>query len=475
MKQNKLRDTLAKWQTVLADSDSVRHPTIERFPPLNIKKIASDLKLEERGTERGQANLPSEGAKDLDNVEIEIVQVVHDEMQKSRSRFEANQSTYEDRYYRLSDIREYGSFETEARNSLSEFKKDIDDGLNQLQIVSERLRETADERRSFKTKHKLDRTAHYPDGGSVVLRWGLILLLFLIESFANANFLAKGSDYGLLGGWVEAIAISFLNIGFALVIGLFVIREMWHRNLFRKLWGFMGLCMWLAFAVTFNLLVAHYRETAGIITEISGFLFSEFLANPVGINEFQSWMLFGIGVLFAIITLLDALNMDDLYPFYGKLTRKYERLRIQYKNLRSELIDRNSETRTDLTDLMSSATAESDKQSSERKAILFNNKEDQLAFNNFLEKCEFDCNQLLTIYREANIVSRGSSAPAYFSQSFQFDKFPYRNFSVELAEVLEEVTRFQESLRTVIKDFFDAFDDTTYPQLSDITNKSNGK
>ena len=47
------------------------------------------------------------------------------------------------------NLREYGTFETEARNSLSEFKKDVDDGLNQLQIVSEQLKETADERRSF--------------------------------------------------------------------------------------------------------------------------------------------------------------------------------------------------------------------------------------------------------------------------------------------------------------------------------------
>ena len=475
MKQTKLRDTLAKWQTELSDSDSVRRPSIERFPPLNTEKIAKDLNLEERGTERGKDNLPAKDDETFDVVEEEILQVVRDEIHKSRVRFETNQSTYEDRYYRLYNLREYGTFETEARNSLSEFKKDVDDGLNQLQIVSEQLKETADERRSFKAKNKLDRTAHYPDGGVTVLRWGLIALLFLIESFANANFLAKGSDYGLIGGWVEAIAISFLNIGFALIIGLSVIREMWHRNFFRKLWGLFGLCLWVAFTVVFNLLVAHYREAAGIITEISGFVFSEFVADPFGIDEFQSWMLFGIGVLFAVITLLDALKMDDLYPFYGKLTRKYERLRIQYKNLRSDLIDLNTETRTNLTDLLSSATEETDKHSSERKVILINCNDEQRAFKNFLEKCNQDCNHLLNTYRAANTASRSDPAPSYFAESFEVGDISYSEFPVDLADTMEEVARFKGNLQAVIKDFFDAFDDTTYPQLSDITINSNGE
>ena len=96
MKQTKLRDTLAKWQTELSDSDSVRRPTIERFSPLNTEKFANNLKLEERGAERGKENLPSTNAESLDDVEEKILQIVRDEIHKPRDRFDANQSTYEE-------------------------------------------------------------------------------------------------------------------------------------------------------------------------------------------------------------------------------------------------------------------------------------------------------------------------------------------------------------------------------------------
>ena len=475
MKQTSLKDTLSKWQDDLADTNSVRRPTIERFAPLNTKKIATELYIEKRAIDNGEKNLPAREANNLDDVEKEIVQVVRDEIYKSRERFEENQATYEERFYRMYNIEEYGSFETEARNMLSEFKKDVDDGLNQLEIISEQLKETADERRSFKAKNRLDRTAHYPDTAMIVLRWGLIAVLFLIESLANANFLAKGSDYGLIGGWVEAIAISFMNIGFSVIIGLFVLREIWHRQFFRKLWGLLGLTTWLAFTLVFNLLVAHYREQAGIITEISGYVFAEFVENPFGINEFQSWMLFGIGSLFAIISLLDALKMDDLYPFYGKLNRKYEKLRIQYMQLRGALIERHSDTRTYLTDLMSGASQETIKHGSERKEIIAICKEEQSDFENFLEQCNQDCNHLLNIYRVANIGSRGDGAPDYFSRSFQFEEIPARKFIIESAESMEDTARFQNNLNTMINDFFDTFDETTYPHLSEVTNESNGK
>ena len=475
MKQTSLKETLTKWQDDLADINSVRRPTIERFAPLNTKKIAKDLKIEQRAHENGSNNLPAREAKDLDEVEKEIVQVVREEINKSRQRFEENQKTYEDRFYRMYHIEEYGSFETEARNMLSEYKKDVDDGLNQLQIVAEPLKETADERRSFRTKNKLDRTAHYPDTAITVLRWGLIAVLFLVESLANANFLAKGSDYGLIGGWVEAIAISFMNIGFSVIIGLFVLRELWHRKFFRKLWGLFGLIIWLAFTLVFNLLVAHYREQAGIITEISSFVFAEFVENPFGINEFQSWMLFGIGSLFAVISLLDALKMDDLYPFYGKLNRKYEKLRLQYMRLRSGLIERHTDTRTDLTDLMSGASQETIKHSNERKEILVNCKKEQSEFEIFLKQCNQDCNHLLNIYRVANIGSRGDGPPDYFNQPFQFEEIPTRKFIIESTESKENTERFQSTLEATINEFFDTFDDTTYPPLSEVTKETNGE
>jgi hypothetical protein len=88
----------------------------------------------------------------------------------------------------------------------------------------------------------------------------------------------------------------------------------------RKIIGFLSLLGWLAFATIFNLLVAHYREAAGVFLEGGGAIALQALkTDPLGLAEFQSWVLFGIGALFAFIALIDSLSMDDPYPFYGKL------------------------------------------------------------------------------------------------------------------------------------------------------------
>ncbi len=475
MKPSRVKDTIAKLQTDLADSGTIKRPTIEPYSPLDTKKVSRKMKLASRGTERGSQDFPRTEDDGPDEVETEIIQFLQADIQKTKEQFEDSQSTYENRFYRSYNIMEYGMIETEARNSISEFKKSVDDGLSQLQISSERLRETADERRLFRKKNKLERTAHYPNSGVVFFRWSLVLLLFLIESLANANFLAKGNDYGLIGGWVEAIAISFMNIGAALVVGLFVTREMWHRNILRKLWGFIVTCSWIAFTLAFNLLVAHYRETSGIITEVAGFVFSEFTVNPLGIEDFQSWMLFGIGVLFAVITMLDALTMDDLYPFYGKLDRKYEDLRNEYSEHRSRLIEKLDETRTDSVESLKEASAEMDKHSSDRKTILVDCEEEQRKFKDYLKKCNLVCKKLLEIYRDANRMSRSEPAPAHFTSTYEFDDLEYYIFLPDPDYSNNNIDRFQNNLREVIKEFFTAFEDAvqSYPQLSEITQDSN--
>src|SRR5690606_21562128 len=103
--------------------------------------------------------------------------------------------------------------------------------------------------------------------------------------------------------------------------------------------GFVSLVLWIICAAGFNLWVAHYREAVGAFLEGGGKVAMQTLrTDPFGLTDFQSWVLFGIGALFAFIAFVDALSMDDPYPFYGKLDRALEDARAAYAEERDALI-----------------------------------------------------------------------------------------------------------------------------------------
>ncbi len=478
MTSTKLKDTLAKWQKDLSYTGSIHHKNIERFATLDVDAIEHKLHVEERGQERGEQDLPSADKRGLDEVEKEVVDLVLEDRSHNIDRFRQNEATYSDRFYRIDDLSEFSGFETDARDAISEFKKDIDDGLNRLEIVREQLAETADERRNFRTKNKLNRTAHYPNGGMLVLQWGIVILLFGVESITNGNFLAKGSDYGFIGGWIEAFAISLVNIGIAFLVGKLVVGQIWHRNFFRKIFGLIIVGVWIVATIAFNLLVAHYRETIGIITEIYGFVFTEFLNNPIGINDFESWMLFLIGLLFATITLIDVFKMDDAYPGYGKVDRKYEKLRIRYRLQRAESVDALTETKDNVVEDIKNGSSEVGKFASERKSILIHYHEERREFEKYLDHCNQVCNQLLEIYRNSNKNARKMPVPAHFRFIYELPKYNFSPSLLPSTEELRDLSSHQANLSKVIADFHNTFDSAleAFPNLADVTSPAdNGK
>jgi hypothetical protein len=90
--------------------------------------------------------------------------------------------------------------------------------------------------------------------------FGLLFLLIGIEAGLNGFFFAKGSEFGLLGGIGTAIGISFVNVLFAFVIGLFPMRWLNHRNYLVKLIGLIITVIGLAGILALHGFAAHYRD-----------------------------------------------------------------------------------------------------------------------------------------------------------------------------------------------------------------------
>ena len=457
--------------------DTIHEQKLELFCAIDVTKVAEKLSLHSRGAERGNKELPESNDEKLDEVEQEIVHLIEKDLDRNQKIYEDQANTYIERIALAGSTSDYTKIEIEAQDAIANFRKRIDEERSQLERKEENLKEVSNERRNFKKKHKLERTAHYPELGSRILRLGLIALLFLVEALANTPLLAKGSELGLTGGVTQAITIALLNIGIAAVTGYVGLRELFHRNLFRKLLGTIWLILWITITIAFNLLVAHYRELSEVLITDPGIpqqIMNEFIANPIGLDDFPSWVLFGIGILFALIALLDMFTLDDAYPFYGKLDRKYQRLCQEYADLRSEIIHELSAPRTEIAGEIAIAIDAIDKQENNRIHLQASWNGILAEYQTSIESLNNQCNQLLQIYRSANREARSSKSPDRFNDSIKIIRQP--NSSPEDLPILstKQTGNHVNNLRKIMDKFFDEFNSLSeeIPPLSAVTGGS---
>jgi len=420
-----LRDSLL---TLMERATTFPHdyrPSILSFLEIDIKKISKDLNLSERGRERGRKNEPPADSEIADDVEHEILEFIDGEVKKAHAALLDDLSTYAQRLHALDLEGRLSTIEAAAMDGISSFRSEVSRGRDRLSLLRRRLQELEKELHDFRVRHGLERPAHYPPRPGMVLRWGLIALLFLFEVLGNTYFLAKGSEYGLIGGFSEAVIIAFLNIGMSMSFGFFGLRQCWHRSSWRKMAGFLSLVGWLLFALTFNLLVAHYREASGAFLEGGGEIALRTLkADPLGLTEFQSWVLFGIGALFSFIAFADAFSMDDPYPFYGKLYRTVDNARLAYVEERDALIAQLEDLKSGTVEAMLNAKDDLAKRRGEHASIFENRTRALRAYDQHLAYLERAANALLSVYREANREARTDPPPRRFGEPWKLTPPP---------------------------------------------------
>ena len=181
----------------------------------------------------------------------------------------------------------------------------------------------------------INRAAHYPK--SHILHFSVLAGIVLVEGLANAYFFSKGSDLGLLGGWLQAITVSFTNVIAAFfIIGFIGLRHLSnpHRPLNRVLAG-IGITVTAMALIALNLTAAHYRDllefNADALAMVSAgqaaplmLPVQDMLTNGFNIQTLEALLLLILGTTFAAIAAFKGRTFDDAIPGYGAVTRKAE-------------------------------------------------------------------------------------------------------------------------------------------------------
>ncbi|MEQ8405105.1 MAG: hypothetical protein RKE49_08400 [Oceanicaulis sp.] len=178
----------------------------------------------------------------------------------------------------------------------------------------------------------IQRAPTYPD--SHIMTFSILAGLILFEGLANAYFFSKGSDLGLLGGWIQAITVASANvIASFFVIGFLGLRMLQnpHRPFsFAAALIFVPLAA--AFIVFLNFCAAHYRDlleiNAAMLAQGGTEQTGEMLAPVTRALTFapfetlEALLLFGLGVTFAIIAAFKGATFDDRLIGYGAAHRR---------------------------------------------------------------------------------------------------------------------------------------------------------
>jgi hypothetical protein len=468
------QSAIARIRALLTQPTHPYRPATTIFLDLSVQRIADDMQLVERGSKRGSQNRPTSDAQMLDDVEQQVVERIEAHKQDSYTIYLDHLHTYDERVTALSFEERFATIQQAAPEAVGDFRAEATVGRDELFVLRRRLNETEIEREQFRARHRIERPARLASPGKIVLKVGILAILFIIEVVINGSFLAKANIGGLLGGAAQAVTFAALNILASFFWGMALIRLVNRRNYFLKLIGLLSFLAYFAFAIALNLTLSHLREippTVSVHGEVGQEVLHRLLTAPQVLTDVNSWVFFAIGLIFSLIAMADGLMFYDPYMGYAGLERRWIEATKQFATARGELIERLRDIREDATEVMNEAARDLSVRRSEYDSLLQGRSRLAQRFSQHQNQIEQAGRALLEIYREANRRERATKAPDYFTRPYAMDRIVYTSGDPDpTARLRKMIAETQVLLSQQIKAIHDAFDSAmrTYREIDEL-------
>ena len=420
-------------------------PATDVFLDLNVDRLAMELQLAEEGAERGSQDRPATEAQSLDDFEHRIVERIEAHKQDAQTIFHDHLHTYDERMSALDFEERFTVIRQAAPEAVSEFRAEAALGRDELFALRRRVVGSEKEREHFRKQHRLVRQARVSSTGSVILKVGILAIMFVVEVAINGGFLARSNPLGPLGGALDAVSFAALNILASFLCGLVIVRLLNHRGFFLKFIGVVGVATYLVFAATLNLVLAHLRELPPSAAGDTGQrVMAQLVHAPFVLTDVMSWVFFCIGAIFSLVAMSDGILFTDPYPGYAGVEKRWVEANRKYQDVKQELVDRLRMIRENAIEAMNGASRDLSIRRGELDSILKARARLAQRFVEHQAHISRACNSLLTRYREANRKARNTPAPAYFDKPYELERI------IPATDGKEDTTRDQ--LRASIKE-----------------------
>ena len=394
------------------------------FEQYDFDELKDELNIVALAKLQARDNKPPSDAQHFDINEQKINTFFTDKLSAVKQEIYKKVASYDHMAMRVSDIT---TMLAEAKYASEEFIQNIttfqESAKQRIKEIKHEYSVRKNDLEKFKKKNEITREASYPN--SKVLYIGIIMVILLSETSLNAYFFAKGNELGLIGGAAQALIISLINIVTAFFLGGYLVKKL---NLLKKSpllkYGVVAALLTAAVVILlFNLLVGHLRVQLGINPDTAYVeAIKTFLAGPFSLNEFDSIILVIVGLLSFLIAFTDFYKMDDEYPGYGQLDRKYQDALIDFNELKEELLEEIEGSSKSILNKLETQQMTSRVIMQELMEVPIFRQKLQDHYKEYYNYLNNTYNAMLGVYREVNNDNRTDAAPAYFSERDELDE-----------------------------------------------------
>ena len=298
--------TLRELASLLAESRGGILPSIQPFPPLKVDDIATALDLESRAREASELYRRNPEDQSADETEMVIRSEVERRARKAAEEYQTQLDLYGSRIQRaLSATDQRAQIEAAGANALTDFEVQAIDDLNHLHLARREVEGRQQEFDAFREQHHLSRLPNILTATQRQTRVLVLAIIMVLESAINGVLFSKGSETGVVGGTLQAILLSFFNVGAACLYARFGFPLLFHASAALKAIGVVLTVTFAAWCLALNFLIAHFRDiyihhegavpVAALISRIS--------TAPLTLEDSTSWILAALGVGLALLAL----------------------------------------------------------------------------------------------------------------------------------------------------------------------------
>lgn len=405
--------------TTINGTRGALRPAIQAFPALNVDQLAAELSIDDRAARQAAAGKPTPDAPGPDSEEFAIREEIERHARKAAEEYRVALDLYDSRIRDAVVSSALGvEVESAGESAVSDFSMRAVDDANHLAVLDGEAKGRDSEYASFRRRHGLERLPKIVTTRDRVFRGIVIAIFVTLESVLNGLFFAEGSESGLVGGVTQALVLSMLNVGAAILFAVYGLPLLVHRRLRVKAAGVCALLVYLVWLFGLNLVIAHFRDhfvaSAGAVSADA--LWENFVNAPWRLSDAQSWLLALLGIGFSICALISASGLDDLYMSYGGVGRAREQARRHFNDEKTAALEGFMARRDEAVEQMMQIIAGLERQEHDKELAIDGRNRLHRDFCAHLEHLAAAYQRLVMRYREANEKARTTAPPAYFDE-----------------------------------------------------------
>jgi len=395
-----------------------------QFLQIDPKVIVERMDLRQRAADRARAGQPAADSASLDEVEQEIESTIRSIAAEDQARTYDQISTYEQRLRGADVAGSAVDMRVIARQAESDMESTLLAVKGDLRVARKEVIDRERTLSAFRREHRLRRPAHPPRGHFVFS--AIIVLLFAAETLPNAIILGEGEELGIAGGYTVAILFSLINLSLGFAAGRWGWTNAIHNHPLRKLFGFLLAVGCLGGVLLINLALAHYRaaiESGMASSAAAAAVIPLMEAQPMALGDIKSAIMVAMGVISALIVMLEGWFWDEPYPGYAEVSDHLRQAQARYHDLVEDKLDHLKGVQEEFVQKIQ---VERSRLRDRRLEIPYVMQERQrlvARFKDHLTHLQDVGRQALVVYRDSNRKARAVPAPKRFDEVWHLNGF----------------------------------------------------